>query len=101
MDNNNCKITEDDVVEIFCKSNTKKIQESGLTELAIYKNNQKLKFEKPKELVSYMLADLIVYGYVKQKISLYYFLSNAQNLSVSMFIVGLVAKVKTRVMKNL
>ncbi|CAI2190294.1 770_t:CDS:2 [Funneliformis geosporum] len=25
MSNSNCEITEDDVVEIFCKSNTKKI----------------------------------------------------------------------------
>ena len=39
MDNNNCKITEDDVVEIFCKSNTKKIQESGLNELTVYKSS--------------------------------------------------------------
>ncbi|CAI2176513.1 18737_t:CDS:2 [Funneliformis geosporum] len=28
MGNSNCEITEDDVVEIFCKSNTKKIRES-------------------------------------------------------------------------
>ena len=65
MGNSNCEITEDDVIEIFCKSNTKKIQELGLTELAIYKSSQKLKFGKPKELASYMLADLVVYGYVK------------------------------------
>ena len=71
-----------------------------MNKLAVYKSSRKSKFGKPKELASYMLADLIVYGYVKQKISLYYFLSNAQNLSVSMFIVGLVAEAKTRVMED-
>ncbi len=65
MGNSNCEITEDDVVEIFCKSNTKKIRESGLNELAIYKSSRKPKFEKPKELASYMLADLVVRSYVE------------------------------------
>jgi len=71
-----------------------------LNKLAVYKSSRKSKFGKPKELASYMLADLVMRGYVKQKISLYYSSPNAQNLSVSMFIVGLVAEAKTRVMKD-
>jgi hypothetical protein len=59
--NINCKINEDDVVEIFCKSNTKKI---CLTELAVYKSSRKPKFGKPKELASFMFADLVIRGYV-------------------------------------
>ena len=71
MGNSNHEITENDIVDVFCKSNTKKVQESGLAELKAYKSGQKLKFGKPKEFASYMLADLIVRGYVEQKISLY------------------------------
>ena len=48
MSNSNCEIIEDDVVDIFCKSNTKKICESGLIELEVYKNGQNPKFGKPK-----------------------------------------------------
>ncbi|UZN99576.1 uncharacterized protein OCT59_000843 [Rhizophagus irregularis] len=62
---NNCEITEDDIVDVFCKSNTKKIRELGLTELQVYKSGRKPKFGKPKELAGYMLADLIVRGYVE------------------------------------
>jgi len=47
-----------------------------------------------------MLADLVVHGYVEQKILLYYSLPNAQNLSVNMFIIGLIAEAKMRVMKD-
>ncbi|CAG8679901.1 3714_t:CDS:2, partial [Funneliformis caledonium] len=43
----------------FCKSNTRKIRESGLTELESYKSCRKPKFGKPKEVASYMLADLV------------------------------------------
>ncbi|CAB5395424.1 unnamed protein product [Rhizophagus irregularis] len=86
---NNCEITEDDIVDVFCKSNTKKIRELGLTELQVYKSGRKPKFEKPKELAGYMLADLIVRDYVEQKISLYYSSPNAQTLSMNVFIMGL------------
>jgi len=71
-----------------------------LNELAIYKSSRKPKFRKPKELASYMLADLVVRSYVEQKISLYYSSPNAQNLSASMFIVELVAEAKMRVMED-
>jgi|ERR1044071_1401368 superfamily II DNA helicase RecQ len=100
MSTSNCEITEDDVVEIFCKSNTKKIRESGLTELEVYKNGQKPKFGKPKELASYMLADLITRGYIEQRVSLYYSSPNAQTLSVSMFIVGIMVEAKARIMND-
>ncbi|GET51035.1 hypothetical protein GLOIN_2v1788371 [Rhizophagus irregularis DAOM 181602=DAOM 197198] len=60
MSNNNYEITKDDVVEVFCKSNTKKIRESGLNELEIYKSGRKPKFGKLKEFSGYILADLIV-----------------------------------------
>ncbi|CAB5376239.1 unnamed protein product [Rhizophagus irregularis] len=86
---NNCEITEDDIVDVFCKLNTKKIRELGLTELQVYKSGRKPKFGKPKELAGYMLADLIVRGYVEQKISLYYSSPNAQTLSMNVFIIGL------------
>ncbi len=65
MNNNNFEITENNVVEVFCKSNTKKIQESGLAELEVYKSDQKLKFEKPKELADYIVVDLIICNYVQ------------------------------------
>jgi len=100
MNNNNFKITEDDVVEVFCKSNTKKIQESGLAELEVYKSGQKPKFGKLKELAGYMVADLVICNYVQQKTSLYYSLPNAQTLSASIFITGLVAEAKVRVMED-
>ncbi len=100
MNNNNFEITEDDVVEVFCKSNTKKIQKSGLAKLEVYKNGQKLKFEKSKELAGYMVADLVIHNYVQQKTSLYYSSPNAQTLSASIFITGLVAEAKVRVMKD-
>ncbi|CAB5378115.1 unnamed protein product [Rhizophagus irregularis] len=61
----------------------------SLTELQVYKSGRKPKFGKPKELAGYMLADLIVRGYVEQKISLYYFSPNAQTLSMNVFIIGL------------
>jgi len=48
MSNSNCEIIEDDVVDIFCKSNTKKICELGLIELEVYKNGQNPKFGKPR-----------------------------------------------------
>ncbi|CAB4441893.1 unnamed protein product [Rhizophagus irregularis] len=97
MSNNNCEITEDDVVEVFCKSNTKKIWESGLTELEIYKSGRKPKFGKPRELGSYMLADLIIRGYIEQKNLLRYSSPNAQTLSASMFIIGLVDEAETKI----
>lgn len=96
MSNNNYEITEDDVVEVFCKSNTKRIRESGLTELEVYKSGQKPNFGKPKEFASYILADLVTRGYIEQKISLYFSSPNAQTLSTSMFITGLVAEAKVR-----
>ncbi|CAI2189200.1 10902_t:CDS:2, partial [Funneliformis geosporum] len=76
----NFKIIEDDVVEVFCKSNTKKNRKSGLAEL--------------EELASYMLTDLVIRNYIQQKTSLYYSLPNAQTLSANTFIMELVAKVK-------
>lgn len=94
------EIAEDDIVEVFCKSNTKKIQELGMTELEVYKSGRKPKFEKPKELASYMLADLIVRGYINQKISLYYSLPNAQTLSMNMFIIRLKEGAKERAIVN-
>ncbi|CAB4493376.1 unnamed protein product [Rhizophagus irregularis] len=95
-DGGNYEIIEDDIVEVFCKSNTKKIRESGMTELKVYKSGRKPKFGKPKELTSYMLADLVVRGYIEQKISLYYSSPNAQTLSMSMFIIGLKEGAKER-----
>ncbi|CAB5211334.1 unnamed protein product [Rhizophagus irregularis] len=100
MSNNNYEITEDDVVEVFCKSNTKKIRESGLNELEIYKSGQKPKFGKSKEFSGYILADLIVRGYVKQKTLLHYSSPNAQTLSASVFIEGLTTEAKARVIKD-
>ncbi len=100
MNNNNFEITEDDVVEVFCKLNTKKIQESGLAELEVYKSGQKPKFGKLKELAGYMVADLVICNYVQQKTSLYYSSPNAQTLSASIFIIGLVTEAKVRVMKD-
>ena len=100
MSNNNYEITEDDVVEVFCKSNTKKIWESGLTELEIYKNGWKLKFGKPKEFSGYILADLVVRDYVEQKVLLYYSSPNSQTLSASIFIEGFTAKAKARVISD-
>ncbi|CAG8627424.1 10800_t:CDS:2 [Funneliformis mosseae] len=79
--NTNCEITEDDIVEVFCKSNTRKIRESGLTELESYKN-------------------LVVRGYVKQKISLYRSSPSAQTLLANMFIIGLVAGIKENVIAD-
>lgn len=51
MNKSNYEITEDDAVKVFCKSNTKKIWELGLTKLEIYKSGQKLKFGKAKGYV--------------------------------------------------
>ena len=100
MNNNNFEIIEDNVVDIFCKSNTKKVRESGLAELEVYKSGRKPKFGKPKELAGYMLADLVIRDYIKQKVSLYYSSPNAQTLSASMFIVGLMAEAKARVIED-
>ena len=100
MNSNNFEITEDDVVEVFCKSNTKKIRESGLAELEVYKSGRKPKFGKPKEVTSYILADLVIRNYIQQKTSLYYSSPNAQTLSASTFITGLVAEAKVRVMED-
>jgi superfamily II DNA helicase RecQ len=97
-DNGFGEITEDDIVEVFCKSNTKKIWESGLAELEVYKSARKPKFGKPKELAGYMLADLVVRGYIEQKTLLYYSSPNAQTLSMSMFVVGLKEGAKERAM---
>ncbi|CAI2190151.1 9701_t:CDS:1, partial [Funneliformis geosporum] len=41
-----------------------------LAELEAYKGRKKPKFGKPKELANYILADLVVRGYIEQKISL-------------------------------
>ena len=98
--NTNCEIIEDDIVEIFCKSNTKKIRESGLAELESYKSRRKPKFGKPKEVASYMLADLVVRGYIKQRISLYRSSPSAQTLSANMFIIGLIAGIKEKVIAD-
>jgi superfamily II DNA helicase RecQ len=100
MNNNNFEITEDDVVEVFCKSNTKKIRESGLAELEVYKSGRKPKFGKPKELAGYMLADLVIRNFIEQKTSLYYSSPNAQILSARTFITGLVAEAKIRAMED-
>lgn len=100
MSNNNYEITEDDVVKVFCKSNTKKIRESGLNELEIYKSGRKPKFGKLKEFSGYILADLIVRGYVEQKTLLHYSSPNAQTLSASVFIEGLTTEAKARVIED-
>ncbi|CAI2168534.1 809_t:CDS:2, partial [Funneliformis geosporum] len=44
--------------------------------------------------------DLVVRGYVEQKISLYYSSPNAQTLSASMYIIGLIAEAKARVIAD-
>ena len=100
MNNNNFKITEDDIVEVFCKSNTKKIRKLGLIELEVYKSGRKPKFGKPKELAGYMIADLVIRNYIQQKTSLYYSSPNAQTLSASIFITGLIAEAKIRIMED-
>ncbi|CAB5306689.1 unnamed protein product [Rhizophagus irregularis] len=100
ISNNNYEIIEDDVVEVFCKSNTKKIQESGLNELEIYKSGRKPKFGKSKEFSGYILADLIVRGYVEQKTLIHYSSPNAQTLSASVFIEGLMTEAKARVIED-
>jgi len=53
-----------------------------------------------QELASYMLVELITHGYIEQRVSLYYFSRNAQTLSVSMFIVGIMAEAKVKIMKD-
>ena len=40
MRNNSNEINEDDVIEVFCKSNTKKNRESGMNELKVYKSGR-------------------------------------------------------------
>ena len=100
MSKSGCEIHEDDVVEVFCKSNTKRIRELGLIELEVYKSGRKPKFGKPKEVASYMLADLVVRGYIKQRISLYRSSPSAQTLSANMFIIGLVAEIKEKVIAD-
>ncbi|GES91104.1 hypothetical protein GLOIN_2v1788371 [Rhizophagus clarus] len=60
-----------------------------MTELKVYKSGRRLKFGKPKELASYMFADLVARGYIEQKISLYYSSPNIQTLLMGMFIIGL------------
>ncbi|GES72623.1 putative sgs1 protein [Rhizophagus clarus] len=65
-ESSNCEITEDDVVEVFCKSNTKKF------------------------------GNLVAHGYIEQKISLYYSSPNAQTLSMNMFIIGIKEGAKER-----
>ncbi len=64
----------------------------------IYKSNWKPKFEKSKELAGYMFVNLVIHDYIKQKISLYYSLSNAQTLSISIFIMKFEAEAKVRIM---
>ncbi|RIA93498.1 hypothetical protein C1645_819367 [Glomus cerebriforme] len=58
IESDNGEITEDDIVNVFYKLNIKRIQESGLTELKIYKNGRKPKLGKPKELAGYILVNL-------------------------------------------
>ncbi|CAB4427918.1 unnamed protein product [Rhizophagus irregularis] len=76
------------------------IEEMSLTELEIYKSGRKPKFGKPKEFSAYILADLVVRGYVEQKTLLHYPSPNAQTLSASVFIEGLAAEAKTRVIED-
>ena len=47
-----------------------------------------------------MLADLVTRGYIEQRVLLYYPSPNAQTLSASMFIVGLMAEAKARVIED-
>ncbi|CAG8660723.1 18191_t:CDS:10 [Rhizophagus irregularis] len=85
-----------DTVEEINDGGNYEIIEDDIVELKVYKSGRKPKFGKPKELTSYMLADLVVRGYIEQKISLYYSSPNAQTLSMSMFIIGLKEGAKER-----